>query len=78
MQVANVWCKMEAMKTGWAASLRDLIVMLDGLKRRGAKFRSLTEAIDTETPTGRTIGADDWRAGGTGAQTDQRTYPPPG
>jgi DNA invertase Pin-like site-specific DNA recombinase len=34
-------------------SLRDLITMLDDLKQRGVKFRSLTEAIDTETPTGR-------------------------
>ena len=33
-------------------SLRDLITMLDDLKQRGVKFRSLTEAIDTETPTG--------------------------
>jgi len=29
--------------------------MLDGLKQRGVKFRSLTEAIDTETPTGRAM-----------------------
>src|ERR1035438_9436852 len=36
-------------------SLRDLITMLDDLKHRGVKFRSLTEAIDTETPTGRAI-----------------------
>lgn len=36
-------------------SLRDLIAMLNDLKRRGVKFRSLTEAIDTETPTGRTM-----------------------
>src|ERR1035438_2998740 len=36
-------------------SLRDLIIMLDDLKRRGVKFRSLTEAIDTETPTGRAM-----------------------
>ena len=36
-------------------SLRDLITMLDDLKRRGVKFRSLTEAIDTETPTGRAM-----------------------
>src|SRR6476660_3232345 len=36
-------------------SLRDLITMLDGLKQRGVKFRSLTEAIDTETPTGRAM-----------------------
>jgi DNA invertase Pin-like site-specific DNA recombinase len=34
-------------------SLRDLIAMLDGLRDRGIKFRSLTEAIDTTTPTGR-------------------------
>ena len=34
-------------------SLRDLITMLDGLKNRGVKFQSLTEAIDTETHTGR-------------------------
>jgi DNA invertase Pin-like site-specific DNA recombinase len=36
-------------------SLRDLIAMLDGLRDRGVKFRSLTEAIDTTTPTGRAI-----------------------
>ena len=36
-------------------SLRDLITMLDGFKQQGVKFRSLTEAIDTETPTGRAI-----------------------
>src|ERR1700722_8394401 len=36
-------------------SLRDLIIMLDDLKYRGVKFRSLTEAIDTETPTGRAM-----------------------
>jgi DNA invertase Pin-like site-specific DNA recombinase len=36
-------------------SLRDLITMLDDLKRRGVKFRTLTEAIDTETPTGRAM-----------------------
>ena len=34
-------------------SLRDLITMLDDLKQRGVKFRSITEAIDTQTPTGR-------------------------
>jgi len=33
-------------------SLRDLTTMLDDLKQRGVKFRSLTETIDTETPTG--------------------------
>src|SRR6202046_1178669 len=36
-------------------SLRDLIHMLDGFKQQGIKFRSLTEAIDTETPTGRAM-----------------------
>jgi DNA invertase Pin-like site-specific DNA recombinase len=36
-------------------SLRDLIVMLDELKARGVKFQSLTEHIDTETPTGRAM-----------------------
>jgi DNA invertase Pin-like site-specific DNA recombinase len=36
-------------------SLRDLITMLDDLKHRGVKFRSLTEAIDIETPTGRAM-----------------------
>src|SRR6202165_3902523 len=35
--------------------LRDLITILDDLKRRGVKFRSLTEHIDTETPTGRAM-----------------------
>jgi len=36
-------------------SLHDLITMLDDLRQRGVKFRSLTEAIDTETPTGRAM-----------------------
>lgn len=36
-------------------SLRDLIAMLDDFKQRGVKFRSLTEAIDTESPTGRAM-----------------------
>jgi DNA invertase Pin-like site-specific DNA recombinase len=36
-------------------SLRDLIIMLDDFKERGIKFRSLTEHIDTETPTGRAM-----------------------
>jgi len=36
-------------------SLRDLIVMLDDIRDRGIKFRSLTEQIDTETPTGRAM-----------------------
>ncbi len=36
-------------------SLSDLIKMLDGFKKQGVKFRSLTEAIDTDTPTGRAM-----------------------
>ena len=36
-------------------SLRDLIGMLDDLKDRGVAFRSLTDAIDTHTPTGRAM-----------------------
>lgn len=36
-------------------SLRDLIAMLDDLRERGVKFHSLTEHIDTETPTGRAM-----------------------
>ena len=35
--------------------LRDTITILDDLKERGVKFRSLTEHIDTETPTGRAM-----------------------
>lgn len=38
-----------------ARSLHDLIGMLDGLRDRGVIFRSLTEAIDTSTPTGRAM-----------------------
>ena len=36
-------------------SLRDLIALLDDLKAREVAFRSLTEAIDTTTPTGRAM-----------------------
>src|ERR1700723_4370483 len=36
-------------------SLRDLITMLDYLRALGVKFHSLTEAIDTATPTGRAM-----------------------
>ena len=36
-------------------SLGDLITLLDDLKGRGVAFRSLTEAIDTATPTGRAM-----------------------
>jgi len=34
-------------------SLRDLICMLDDFKQQSIKYRSLTEAIDTETLQGR-------------------------
>ncbi|EQD67775.1 DNA invertase, partial [mine drainage metagenome] len=36
-------------------SLRDLIHLLDELKQHGVKFRSLIEAIDTDTATGRAM-----------------------
>ena len=36
-------------------NLRDLIYMLDDLSERGIKFQSLTESIDTATPTGRAM-----------------------
>ena len=36
-------------------NLRDLIAMLDDLRARDINFRSLTEAIDTDTPTGRAM-----------------------
>ena len=38
-----------------ARSLRDLIAMLDDLQERGVRFQSLTESIDTQTPTGRAM-----------------------
>ena len=34
-------------------SLRHLIDLVDGLRERGVDFRSLTDQIDTSTPTGR-------------------------
>ena len=36
-------------------SLRDLISLLDELRDRGVGFQSLTESIDTATPTGRAM-----------------------
>ena len=36
-------------------SLRNLIALLDDLKEREVAFRSLTESIDTATPTGRAM-----------------------
>jgi DNA invertase Pin-like site-specific DNA recombinase len=41
--------------TVWKFDLRDLITMLDDLRACGVKFHSLTEAIDTATPTGRAM-----------------------
>jgi len=38
-----------------ARSLCDLITILDDLRDRGVTFRSLTEAIDTQTATGRAM-----------------------
>lgn len=35
--------------------MRDLTTIPDDLKKRGVKFRSLTEHIDTDTPTGRAM-----------------------
>jgi DNA invertase Pin-like site-specific DNA recombinase len=40
-------------RLGW--SLHDLISLLDELKSRGVAFQSVTEAIDTTTPTGRAM-----------------------
>jgi DNA invertase Pin-like site-specific DNA recombinase len=36
-------------------SLSDLITMLDGFRDRGIRFQSLTEAVDTQPPTGRAM-----------------------
>ena len=36
-------------------SLHDLIELLDGFKARDVEFLSLTESIDTTTPTGRAM-----------------------
>ena len=36
-------------------SLHDLINLLDDLKSRGVAFQSVTEAVDTTTPTGRAM-----------------------
>lgn len=38
-----------------ARSLRDLLDIVEGIKERGAGFRSLAEDIDTTTPAGRLI-----------------------
>ncbi len=48
--VLTVW-KMDRL----GRSLRDLITMLDNLKGSGVAFQSLTEYIDTTTPTGRAM-----------------------
>jgi DNA invertase Pin-like site-specific DNA recombinase len=49
-------------------SLRDLITMLDDLPAGGVKFHSLTEAIDTATPTGRAM----WQMIGVLAELERR------
>ena len=36
-----------------ARSLKDLLNILDRLEAKGARFKSLTEAVDTTTPAGR-------------------------
>ncbi|WP_083924657.1 recombinase family protein [Lamprocystis purpurea] len=54
-------------------SPRDLIGLLDELKVRGVAFRSLTEAIDTTTPTGPGHVADGRDTGGTGMLLDSGT-----
>jgi len=36
-------------------TLRDLITLLDDLKRQDVRFKSLTESIDTDRPTGRAM-----------------------
>lgn len=36
-------------------SLRDVISILDDFRARGVRFRSLTEAVDTESPMGRAM-----------------------
>jgi DNA invertase Pin-like site-specific DNA recombinase len=48
-------------------SLSDLIVLLDDLRARGIKFRSLAEAIDTEMPQGRAM----WRMVGMLAEVER-------
>ena len=55
-------------------SLRDLITVLDDFKERGIKFRSLTENIATETPTGPRYVANDRHSSGTGTLPDQGTH----
>jgi DNA invertase Pin-like site-specific DNA recombinase len=53
-------------------SLRDLITTLDDLRDRGVHIHSLTENIDTETPTGRATWQMIASARGTGTQPDYR------
>ena len=38
-----------------ARSLTDLVELIEDLGRRGIEFRSLTEALDTSTPSGRLL-----------------------
>jgi DNA invertase Pin-like site-specific DNA recombinase len=48
-------------------SLRDLITLLDDLKGQQVAFQSLTEAIDTTTPTGRAM----WQMAGILAELER-------
>jgi len=56
-------------------SLRDLIHMLDDLRARGVRFQSITEAIDTETPTGRAMWQMIGVLGRAGTLVNRGTYP---
>ena len=47
--------------------LRDLITMLDDFRDRGVTFRSLTERIDSHTPTGRAM----WQMSGVLAELER-------
>jgi DNA invertase Pin-like site-specific DNA recombinase len=54
-------------------SFRDLITTLDDLRSGGVKFHSLTEAIDTATPTGRAM----WQMTGVLAELERSHVPAP-
>lgn len=55
-------------------SLRDLTNLLDDLQAQGVAFRSLTEAIDTTTPTGRAMWQMVGIFGGTGRLADSGAH----
>lgn len=54
-------------------SLHDLIGFLDDLKERKIPFQSLTESIDTKTPTGRAM----WQMIGILAELERKRTTPP-